>query len=130
MTMKYFKDNLSKNEQVAQNLFILKKDGRKQVNTEEIIYIQAHINYSTFYTRTQQFTTAFHLGFFEQSLQEQPNFVRISKSYLINLNFLADLNWNQRQKAVQLSNGISLPISRRKAKQLKDTLWDKLNVTN
>jgi two-component system, LytTR family, response regulator len=128
--MKYFKDNLSKNEQVAQNLFILKKDGRKQVNTEEIIYIQAHINYSTFYTRTQQFTTAFHLGFFEQSLEEQPNFVRINKSYLINLDFLTDLNWDKAQKEVRLSNGISLPISRRKAKQLKETLWQKLNVTN
>jgi DNA-binding LytR/AlgR family response regulator len=43
---------------------------------------------------------------------------------------LQDLAWEKPQKEVLLSNGISLPISRRKAKQLKETLLEKLNVTN
>jgi DNA-binding LytR/AlgR family response regulator len=127
MTMKYFKDNLPKEERIAQNLFILKKDGREQVKAEEIIYIQADINYSTFYTRTQHFTTAFHLGFFEQSLQEQPNFVRISKSYILNINYLQRLVWSKNAKEVQLRDGTRLSISRRRARVLKEVLWGKLN---
>jgi DNA-binding LytR/AlgR family response regulator len=126
--MKNYKEQLSKEERIAQNLYILIGNSREAILPEEIIFIAADINYSTFYMRHRQFTTSFHLGFFEQSLQEQSNFVRINKSYLINLNFLQDLAWEKPQKEVLLSNGISLPISRRKAKQLKDTLWDKLNV--
>jgi two-component system LytT family response regulator len=127
MTMKHFKPHLPKTEQVAQNLFILTARGRVTVQPEDIIYLEANINYTTFYTIQRQFTTSFHLKFFGEALQEHPDFLRINKSYIINLNYLENLDWHKNTKQASLANGAKLPISRRKAKALKEILWSKLN---
>ena len=125
--MKHFKSHLAKTEKVAQNLYIRTSKGRVNVLPQDIIYLEAEINYTTFHTRYSSFTTSFHLKFFGQALNEHPDFLRINRAYLININYLIGLDWEKNIKEAQLINGACLPISRRKAKQLKDILWNKLN---
>jgi len=125
--MKYYNAQLPETERVAQNLFILIKTERVEIKPEEIIYMQADINYTTFVTLNRRFTTAFHLGFFEKSLETHPYLIRISKSFIVNINYLKDLRWQKLAKEAHLFDGTSLPISRRRAKELKDVLWQKLN---
>lgn len=125
--MKYYNAQLPETEKVAQNLFILIKTERVEIKPEEIIYMQADINYTNFVTLNRRFTTAFHLGFFEKSLETHPYLVRISKSFIVNINYLKDLRWQKVAKEARLLDGTSLPISRRRAKELKDVLWQKIN---
>lgn len=125
--MKYYNAQLPETEKVAQNLFILIKTERVEIKPEEIIYMQADINYTNFVTLNRRFTTAFHLGFFEKSLETHPYLVRISKSFIVNINYLKDLRWQKVAKEARLLDGTSLPISRRRAKELKDVLWQKVN---
>lgn len=125
--MKYHKQDLSENEPVAQNLFFLHKSERIRLNPDEVIYIEASVNYARLVTCRMTLTTSFHLGFFAESLKQHPNFIRINKSHLINLNYLKSLDWQKDTKEACLVNGSRLPISRRKAKALKDILWDKVN---
>lgn len=125
--MKYYKAHLPESEPVAQNLFFLHKSERIKLNPDEVIYIEASVNYSKFVTCHQTLTTSFHLGFFAESLRQNPNFIRINKSHLINLNYLKSLDWQKDTKEACLVNGSRLPISRRKAKELKELLWSKLN---
>lgn len=127
--MKYYNAQLPETERVAQNLFILIKTERVEIKPEEIIYMQADINYTTFVTLNRRFTTAFHLGFFEKSLEVYPYLIRISKSFIVNINYLKDLRWQKVAKEACLLDGTSLPISRRRAKELKDVLWQKLNFS-
>lgn len=125
--MKYYNAQLPETERVAQNLFILIKTERVEIKPEEIIYMQADINYTTFVTLNRRFTIAFHLGFFEKSLETHPYLIRISKSFIVNINYLKDLSWHKVAKEARLLDGTSLPISRRRAKELKEVLWQKLN---
>jgi DNA-binding LytR/AlgR family response regulator len=126
--MKYYKDELPLTENVAQNLCFLHKNERIKINPDEVIYIEASINYSTFVTCRQTLTTSFHLGFFAESLKLLPNFIRINKSHLININYLKDLDWQKDTKEACLVNGSRLPISRRKAKEFKNVLWGKVST--
>ena len=126
--MKYFKEQRPKDTRVAQNFFIYLKDGRVEIKPEEIIYIEADVNYTKFVTNTIHFTSSFHLGFFEKSLESKPNFLRINKSHLLNINYLQGLDWTKTTKEAQLHDGTCLPISRRKARALKDLLWERVNA--
>ncbi|PLK45247.1 LytTR family DNA-binding domain-containing protein [Emticicia sp. TH156] len=126
--MKHYKPALPKTQHVAQNLYIMINGIRISISPEEIIYLEASINYTTFHTRNNKFTSAFHLKFFDEVLKEHTYFVRINKSYILNLNYLEALNWKRDTKEVRLADGTMLPISRRRASGIKDMLWKKLNT--
>jgi DNA-binding LytR/AlgR family response regulator len=125
--MKYHRQELPESERVAQNLYFLYKSERIKLNPDEVIYIEASVNYARLVTSDLTLTTSFHLGFFAESLKQHPNFIRINKSHLINLNYLKSLDWQKSIKEACLADGSRLPISRRKAKALKDVLWGKVN---
>jgi len=126
--MKHFKPLLPKTEHVAQNLYILTNGIRICVLPEEIIYLEASINYTTFHTENSKFMSSFHLKFFDEVLKEHSDFVRINKSYILNLKYLEALHWKKALKEVRLANGTCLPVSRRRASGLKEMLRSKLNA--
>ena len=126
--MKQFKPCLSKENHVTQNLFILVNGNRKAIRPQDIIYLEADVNYTIFHTRDSKFMTAFHLKFFDAVLKEYTDFIRINKSYILNVNYLEDLRWKKAFKEARLTNGTRLTISRRKASGVKEVLWNKVNT--
>ncbi len=98
--------------------YIVVKVDKKHVkiNIKDIVYIQADWNYMNIYTIKEKHMVLGTLKSIEEVLSAK-NFVRIHKSYLINLSHVEFIEGNQ----VQL-NGIKLQISR----NYKNTLLERL----
>jgi two-component system, LytTR family, response regulator len=85
--------------------------GLKIVLIQNIIRVQANSNYSKiFFSNEQPLTVAKVLHWFEDNLP-QDFFWRIHRTHIVNRNFVTDVN---NKSLLQLSNGESLQISRRK----------------
>jgi DNA-binding LytR/AlgR family response regulator len=128
--MNHFKPYLPKTNQVAQNLFIMVNGNRMAIRPQEIIYLEADANYTIFHTLNNKFITSFHLKFFDAALKEHNDFLRINKSYILNLQYLKGLQWKKAYKEARLTDGTLLPISRRKASGVKNILWNKVYASD
>lgn len=106
----------------AKNFYFSIKNNKVEINPADIIYLQADINYTNFFTLHEQFTTSFHLGFFEKQLKASHTFLRINRDLLINRSFMEAIFWRKNSGEIQMKNGSRLPVSRRKAKELREIL--------
>ena len=108
----------SKNNQVTK-LTIPEQMGFRLVNVADLIYLQADDNYTLLYlTGDQKIVATRTLGEFEKIL-EGPEFFRIHKSTIINLNFLVGYS-NSQGNFAELKNGSRLDISRRKLPEFRE----------
>lgn len=108
----------SKNGTVSK-LTIPDKLGFRLVNVDELIYLEADDNYTVLYlTGDRRILATRTLGEFEKIL-EGPEFLRIHKSTIINLNFLAGYSSYQGNFA-ELKDGSRLDISRRKLSEFRE----------
>ncbi len=88
-------------------------DGLKFVKTDEIIYLEAHVNYSYIYTSSKQkHIVSRTLKEFEDLLPAS-TFIRIHHSYIINKNF-TDKYIRGEGGQVVLTNGVVLDVAKRK----------------
>ncbi|MFN8348905.1 MAG: LytTR family DNA-binding domain-containing protein [Spirosomataceae bacterium] len=84
------------------------------VTVNEILYIQSDVNYCYVYLKDgRKILIAKTLKEYHQQL-EGHLFARIHKSYLVNLEAIDYCNFAEYE--IQLSNGVCLPIARRKRK--------------
>lgn len=108
----------SKNSQVTK-LTIPEQTGFRLVNIVELMYLQADDNYTLLYlTNDRKILATRTLGEFEKIL-EGPEFFRIHKSSIINLNFLVGYSSFQGNFA-ELKDGARLDISRRKISEFRE----------
>ncbi len=95
--------------------------GRQEVCPEEIILLVADINYTQVYFNDgSKVIVATTLGKLEKRFRVNPLFFRTHKSFLINLNFIAN-HENLAENFIRMSNETKVIVSRRKklALQLK-----------
>lgn len=108
----------SKNSPVTK-LTIPELSGFRLVNVADLIYLHADDNYTVLYlTDDRKIIATRTLGEFEKIL-EGPEFLRIHKSTIINLNFLAGYSSFQGNFA-ELKDGSRLDISRRKLQEFRE----------
>jgi two-component system, LytTR family, response regulator len=111
---------LSKNS-ILTKLTIPDNLGFRLVNVSDLIYLQADDNYSVLYlTGDRKIIATRTLGEFEKIL-EGPEFIRIHKSTIINLNFLVGYSSFQGNFA-ELKDGSHLDISRRKLPEFREKI--------
>ena len=92
------------------------------LDIKEILYLETDSRSCLIHTKAKQYSTSQPLGFFEQKLSGQ-RFFRIHKSYLINLDYLAEIiPWPGNTFCVRLKGADQkqLPVGRKQAKQLKE----------
>jgi len=107
-----------KNGQITK-LTIPDKTGFRLVNVAEVMHLQADDNYTVLYlTGDRKILATRTLGEFEKILQG-PEFYRIHKSTIINLNFLVGYSSFQGNFA-ELKDGSRLDISRRKLPEFRE----------
>jgi len=116
-------DNLHEHLQARTNvltkLTIPDKLGFRLVNVSELMHLQADDNYTLLYlTGDRKILATRTLGEFEKIL-ESPEFFRIHKSTIINLNFLVGYSSFQGNFA-ELQDGSRLDISRRKLPEFRE----------
>jgi DNA-binding LytR/AlgR family response regulator len=93
--MKHFRPYLAKTERVAQNLYMPTSKGRIAIQPEDIMYLEAKVNYTIFHTTRKKIMTSFHLKFFDYALKDNPCFVRIIRLCTMNFNLMHLLNWRK-----------------------------------
>lgn len=97
---------------------IPQQDGFEVLKISEILYCQADDNYTKIFLNSGQKLVSKTLKYFEESLKDQ-GFVRIHKSYLVNVNTIVRYK-KGKGGSVQLSSGKELMVSSSK----KGTLLD------
>ena len=87
--------------------------GRKSINPEEVIRLQADINYTrVFLSDGKKILVATTLKEIENRFSAFPKFVRINKSVIINIDCIKQINDEQ----IIFQNGETLTPSRRRKK--------------
>ncbi|MCR9063200.1 MAG: LytTR family transcriptional regulator [Cytophagales bacterium] len=85
---------------------------------EDIIYLKGVINYTEFHLKGgQKLVTSHTLKKYEEQLS---HFVRVSRSHLLNPQFIKTVRSYGPQKEVELLNGRRVTVSRRRAVLLKE----------
>ncbi len=108
----------SKNLQISK-LTIPEVSGFRLVDVADLIYLQADDNYTLLcLTGKRKVTATRSLGEFEKILVG-PEFFRIHKSTIINLNFLTGFT-NIQGNVAELKDGYCLDISRRKLLEFRE----------
>jgi two-component system LytT family response regulator len=112
-------DHLQSKYNAVTKLTIPEQSGFRLVNVAELMYLQADDNYTVLYlTADRKIIATRTLGEFEKIL-DGPEFLRIHKSTLINLSFLAGYSSFQGNFA-ELKDGSRLDISRRKLSEFRE----------
>lgn len=88
--------------------------GRLNVNPEEVILLQADINYTrVFFIDGKSTLVATNLGKLENRFIDE-NFFRPNKSFIINLRYVSKFLKEEQQAQIMMSNDVEINISRRK----------------
>jgi two-component system LytT family response regulator len=105
---------------------ILVRHGSKIVviPVEEIAFISAEDDYVSFHTMTKKYLKQATLSYYEEVLPED-KFVRIHRSYIINIDFLTQLDLYDRSTyTAVMKNQEKLPVSRTGSSRLKKVLGE------
>ena len=87
--------------------------GRQTINPEEVIRLQADVNYTTiFFSDGKKIVVATTLKEIESRFRNCPKFFRINKSLIINLDCIKQV----RNEQIIFQNGETLTPSRRRKK--------------
>jgi len=88
--------------------------GIKRTDLNTIVYCKAEGNYTRIYTKNRNFVISQVLKTVESALPKDL-FLRIHKSYLINLNYVTGI---KQENIVVLEPNIELPIARRRKSKI------------
>lgn len=95
--------------------------GFQLINTSDIMYLEADSNYTILHLAgLKKIVATRTMGDFEKIL-DQPEFFRIHKSIIININFLRAYS-SYQGNFVELTDGTSLNISRRRLTEFRDAI--------
>ncbi len=95
---------------------------RKQIPTNDIIYLESEINYTNVYTSdNKKHISSFTLKVLEARIIKK-EFLRINRGCLVNLKHITQIIGFKGNCQAELSNGSMLIISRRKFENIKTHL--------
>ncbi|MCD4680518.1 MAG: LytTR family DNA-binding domain-containing protein [Bacteroidales bacterium] len=118
-------DNLQQQIQSGNNkvkkITVPEQTGFRVVNVDEIMYLQADSNYTILHFSGLNKIVACRSLFEFEKILINPEFFRIHKSTIINLNYLKAFSSYQGNSA-ELTDGTLLTISRRKLNEFKDVV--------
>lgn len=101
--------------------------GYTLVDIDEIVHIEAESNYSTFYFQNKEkITVSKSLKEYEELLPDH-QFIRVHKSTIVNLNYLAEYNSKNGMELI-LKNGEKIAVSRRRASDFSDRVKSYINL--
>jgi two-component system LytT family response regulator len=117
--------NLSENIQLGNKhiskITVSEQFGFQIINTSDLMYLEADSNYTILHLSGQKKIVATRtMGDFEKIL-DQPDFFRIHKSIIINLNYLKAYS-SYQGNFVSLTDGTSLSISRRRLNDFREAI--------
>lgn len=118
--IEYLKEILE-NEKAIDKITLSTKDGYVFIRINEIIYCESQSNYTIFYLKDDRRIVASRTLKEFESLLIKHLFLRIHKSYLINIKSIYKLQ-KGHDSSIELQNGEILPISRARVSEVKKFL--------
>jgi len=103
-------------QQVAGKITIPQQQGFEVLEIKDILYCQADDNYTQLFLNERKKLVSKTLKYFEEALREN-GFVRVHKSYLVNVNEIVAYNKGKGGNVV-LSNGKQIMVSPSRKKEL------------
>lgn len=98
--------------------------GRHNANPQEIILLQADINYTQVYLANgHKMTVATPLKLLEKRFAVYQEFFRTHKSFLVNINYIENYDTNTNECLIKMKNGFRVIVSRRR----KEAFIEKIN---
>lgn len=114
-------DNMHHSVKNISRITVSEQFGFQIVDTSNIVFLEADSNYTILHLNgSKKITATRTLGDFEKIL-DQPDFFRIHKSALINLNFLKSYS-SYQGNFVTLNDGTTLNISRRRLNEFREAI--------
>ena len=91
----------------------------KTINEDSICYFQSSINYTLLTLENgEKIVSGYNIKVYEK-LYEHSNFVKISRSNIVNIAFIQKTNFGKNVCSIQLANGDEMNVSRRQLRILK-----------
>ncbi len=119
--MELFLENVQQSVQVFPNVAVPTLEGMEMVAAESIIYVESDSNYATcFFEDGRSLMVSKTLKYMEELLA-QHNFVRIHRSYLINVNHMTRYIKGEGGYVI-MDNNQKLDVSRRRKDELMQLL--------
>jgi two-component system, LytTR family, response regulator len=105
------------------NRIVVKEGGNiRIIPVHEIQYLEAYDDYVKIYTHKEMFLKKKTMSFYEQSL-DPTQFVRVHRSYIIQLNQLTRIEPMEKDSHIALlKSGIRIPLSKSGYTKLKSVL--------
>ncbi|MCX7771757.1 MAG: LytTR family DNA-binding domain-containing protein [Clostridia bacterium] len=105
-----------KNDRNRKYSFFTRENGLENIEINKIMYLESLLRRIIIYTSTNQFTYYASITAEEEKLKKY-DFIRIHKSYLVNMLYIQRINKNN----VVLKNGVVLPLSEHRFKLVFDS---------
>jgi two-component system LytT family response regulator len=113
----YFLNNVS-NDDKLRNISLQKGDKVYYLKLTDILYLEAESNYTRIVTiNNETFVQSKTLKYYEDLFQDSTLFIRISRSYIINIAHIKSYSKSE-PCMLSLRNGFEIEISRRKKTEL------------
>ncbi|MCK9413995.1 MAG: LytTR family DNA-binding domain-containing protein [Prolixibacteraceae bacterium] len=120
-SLKNLSDNINHESKYLTRITVSEQFGFQIVNTSDIVYLEADSNYTIIHlSGLKKIVATRTMGDFEKIL-DQPEFFRIHKSIIINLNYLKAYS-SYQGNFVTLNDGSTLSISRRRLNDFRDAI--------
>ena len=108
-------ENLNVNDQNVSKIAFPTLEGFELIHTNQILYCKAESNYCSIKKIDGFLKTAAKTLKYVEELLPATSFLRIHKTYVINLNYV--VRYHKANKEVELTNGEKLPVSFRKEEE-------------
>ena len=113
-----------KNPDPGKKLIIGSSDGTYIFDHDELTHCEGDNNYTDIWLSTgKKIKVAQTLKKIAEQLELRPQFYRVHRSHIININFMTKLTAKDGFQVV-MKNGDSIPVSRRRIKDFRDYLRD------
>lgn len=104
------------------NMETLSVTRNHQIGINEILYLQGISNYTIIHTRDKQQTIAAQTLHLVHASINYESFVRINRSFILNMKYLSAYSVEDNKLIFKLSNGQKFIASRRRTKNCMDKL--------
>ncbi|MEO9533543.1 MAG: LytTR family DNA-binding domain-containing protein [Crocinitomicaceae bacterium] len=112
-------ESLSEDRQ--QKIVVQVKGGQKAIALKDIVALEASSAYCTIHTIDEgSFLYSKHLKYFEDLLEDEKNFIRTHKSWIINSDYLEQ--YSKSKFTIQLNNGIEAKLSKYKKEVFESSI--------
>lgn len=104
----------------VKSILVTDKGYQQIVNVDSIVAIEAEESYCTIHTTEKKHTVSKNLKHFETIFAENPNFIRVHKSWMISKKHIA--NYSKSDLLINLSNGLSARLSKYKKAEFEEAI--------